>query len=184
VAEEESMGRYTSVALAMVGPLWWAMSSMTLGAEPVKVAVMDQQLVIERSKAGKRALEDLKAYQATRQKIINSDDQELKELEQTIQDAKLSEAAKQEKQNQFQGKLEAYQRRLADFNREIQQKQREMVGEYTKKVQEAAQVVAQREGYIAVIDRGNEALIRIVIYYQRGLDVTDQVVKEFDKLNK
>jgi outer membrane protein len=178
------MERHTSIALAMVGPLWWVMSSMTLGAEPVKVAVMDQQLVIERSKAGKRALEDLKAYQATRQKIINSDDQEMKELEQTVQDAKLSEAAKQEKQIQFQAKLEAYQRRLADFNREIQQKQREMVGEYTKKVQEAAQVVAQREGYIAVIDRGNEALIRIVIYYQRGLDVTDQVVKEFDKLNK
>jgi outer membrane protein len=160
------------------------MSSMTLGAEPVKVGVMDQQLVIERSKAGKRALEDLKAYQATRQKIISSDDQELKDLEQTVQDAKLSEAAKQEKQTQFQAKLEAYQRRLADFNREIQQKQREMVAEYTKKVQEAAQVVAQREGYIAVIDRGNEALIRIVIYYQRGLDVTDQVVKEFDKVNK
>jgi outer membrane protein len=178
------MGRHTCIVLAMVGPLWWAMSSMTLGAEPVKVAVMDQQLVIERSKAGKRALEDLKAYQATRQKIISSDDQELKELEQTVQDAKLSEAAKQEKQSQFQAKLEAYQRRLADFNREIQQKQREMVTEYTKKVQEAAQVVAQREGYVAVIDRGNEALIRIVIYYQRGLDVTDQVVKEFDKLNK
>jgi len=178
------MGRHTCIVLAMVGPLLWAMSSMTLGAEPVKVAVMDQQLVIERSKAGKRALEDLKAYQATRQKIISSDDQELKELEQTVQDAKLSEAAKQEKQSQFQAKLEAYQRRLADFNREIQQKQREMVTEYTKKVQEAAQVVAQREGYVAVIDRGNEALIRIVIYYQRGLDVTDQVVKEFDKLNK
>ena len=178
------MGRHTFIVLAMVGPLLWAMSSMTLGAEPVKVAVMDQQLVIERSKAGKRALEDLKAYQATRQKIISSDDQELKELEQTVQDAKLSEAAKQEKQTQFQAKLEAYQRRLADFNREIQQKQREMVAEYTKKVQEAAQVVAQREGYIAVIDRGNEALIRIVIYYQRGLDVTDQVVKEFDKVNK
>jgi outer membrane protein len=177
------MTKHILVCLATLGPLA-LMSSIALGADPVKVGVMDQQLVIERSKAGKRALEDLKAYQATRQKIINSDDQELKELEQTIQDAKLSEAAKQEKQNQFQGKLEAYQRRLADFNREIQQKQREMVGEYTKKVQEAAQVVAQREGYIAVIDRGNEALIRIVIYYQRGLDVTDQVVKEFDKLNK
>jgi len=145
---------------------------------------MDQQMVMERTKGGKLAMEDVKGYSMTRQKIINADDQELKELEQTIQDAKLSEAAKQEKQNQFQEKLEAYQRRLADFNREIQQKQREMVGEYTKKVQEAAQVVAQREGYIAVIDRGNEALIRIVIYYQRGLDVTDQVVKEFDKLNK
>ena len=45
---------------------------MTLAAEPVKVGVMDQQLVIERSKAGKRALEDLKAYSATRQKIISA----------------------------------------------------------------------------------------------------------------
>src|SRR6476661_10589416 len=154
------MGRHTSIALAMVGPLWWAMSSMTLGAEPVKVGVMDQQLVIEKSKAGKRALEELKAYSATRQKIINADDQELKELEQTIQDGKLSETAKQDKQNQFQAKLEAYQRRLADFNREIQQKQREMVAEYVKKVQDAAQVVAQKEGYIAVIDKGNEGVIK------------------------
>ena len=157
---------------------------MALAAEPVKVAVINQQLVIERSKAGKRALEDLKAYSATRQKIINSDDQELKELEQTIQEGKLSESAKQEKQNQFQAKLEAYQRRLADFNREIQQKQREVVAEYTKKVQDAAQAVAQKEGYVAVIDRGNEAMIRIVIYHNPALDVTDQVVKEFDKQNK
>jgi outer membrane protein len=145
---------------------------------------MDQQQVIERSKAGKRALEELKVYQATRQKIINADDQELKELEQSIQEGKLSETAKQEKQNQFQAKLEAYQRRLADFNREVQQKQRETVLEYTKKVQDAAQVVAQREGYVAIIDRGNEAMIRIVIYYQPNLDVTDQVAKEFDKQNK
>ena len=178
------MGRHTSIMLTMVGLLFWAIASLALGAEPVKVAVMDQQLVIERSKAGKRALEDMKAYQATRQKIINADDQELKELEQSIQDGKLSETAKQEKQNQFQAKLEAYQRRLADFNREIQQKQRELVAEYSKKVQEAAEVVAQREGYVAVIDRGNEAMLRIVIYHKPGLDVTDQVVKEFDKQNK
>ena len=178
------MGRHTFVCLATFGPLCLALSSMVLAAEPVKVAVINQQLVIERSKAGKRALEDLKAYSATRQKIINSDDQELKELEQTIQEGKLSESAKQEKQNQFQAKLEAYQRRLADFNREIQQKQREVVAEYTKKVQDAAQAVAQKEGYVAVIDRGNEAMIRIVIYHNPALDVTDQVVKEFDKQNK
>jgi outer membrane protein len=178
------MGRDTFVCLAALTSLCWALSSTALGAEPVKVAVINQQLVIERSKAGKRALEELKAYSATRQKIINSDDQELKELEQTIQEGKLSESAKQEKQNQFQSKLEAYQRRLADFNREIQQKQRELVAEYTKKVQDAAQAVAQKEGYVAVIDRGNEAMIRIVIYHNPALDVTDQVVKEFDKQNK
>jgi outer membrane protein len=176
------MKRHIGMCLAMLMP--GLLATITLAADAVKVAVMDQQLVIERSKAGKRALEDLKAYQATRQKIINADDQELKELEQSIQDGKLSEAAKQEKQNQFQAKLEAYQRRLADFNREVQQKQRETVLEYTKKVQDAAQVVAQRDGYTAIIDRGNEAMVRIVIYYQPSLDITDQVAKEFDKQNK
>ncbi len=178
------MSRETTMCALSMATFWWAISSMGLAAEPVKVGVMDQQLVMEKSKAGKRALEELKTYSATRQKIISADDQELKELEQAIQDGKLSETAKQEKQNQFQSKLEAYQRRLADFNREIQQKQREMVSEYMKKVQDAAQVVAQREGYIAVIDRGNEGVLKIVIYHQPGLDVTEQVVKEFDKQNK
>lgn len=169
--------------LGVIG--WWLIvASQAVAAETLKVAIIDQQVVIEKSKAGKRALEELKSYAATRQKIINADDQELKELEQSIQDSKLSDAAKQEKQGQFQAKLEAYQRRLADFNREIQQKQREMVAEYSKKVREAAQAVSQREGYTAVIDRGNDAMIRIVIYYQPGLDITEQVVKEFDRQYK
>jgi outer membrane protein len=164
--------------------LWLAMVSPVLSDDAFKVAVMNQQMVIEQSKAGKRALEELKAYSMTRQKIINADDQELKELQQTIQDEKLTESAKQEKQGQFQAKLDAYQRRLADFNREIQQKQREMVAEYSRKVQAAAQAVGEKNGYVAVIDKGVEAVMKIVLYHQPALDVTDQVVKEFDRQNK
>jgi outer membrane protein len=164
--------------------LWLAMVSPVLSDEIIKVAVMNQQAVVEQSKAGKRALEELKAYSMTRQKIINADDQELKELQQAIQDGKLPDSAKQEKQGQFQAKLEAYQRRLADFNREIQQKQREMVAEYMKKVQVAAQVVGEKNGYVAIIDKGNDTTMKIVLYYQPALDLTDQVVKEFDRQNK
>ncbi len=173
----------TACLISAVG-LWLAMVSPGLSAETFKVGVMDQQAVIEQSKAGKRALEELKAYSTTRQKIINADDQELKELEQTIQEGKLTDSAKQEKQGQFQAKLEAYQRRLADFNREIQQKQREMTVDYSKKVNAAAQVVAEKNGFVAIIDKGNEAMIKIVLYHQPALDVTDQVVKEFDRQNK
>ena len=169
--------------LSAIG-LWLAMVSPALSDETFKVAVMNQQLVVEQSKAGKRALEELKAYSMTRQKIINADDQELKELQQAIQDGKLTDSAKQEKQGQFQAKLDAYQRRLADFNREIQQKQREMVAEYMKKVQAAAQAVGERNGYVAIIDKGNEAAMKIVLYHQPLLDLTDQVVKEFDRQNK
>ena len=174
--------RVTSLISAVA--LWLAMVSPVLSDEILKVAVMNQQAVVEQSKAGKRALEELKAYSMTRQKIINADDQELKELQLAIQDVKLTDSAKQEKQGQFQAKLEAYQRRLADFNREIQQKQREMVAEYMKKVQAAAQVVGEKNGYTAIIDKGNDTTMKIVLYYQPALDVTDQMVKEFDRQNK
>ena len=167
-----------------VGACSLVLLSTAFAANPIRVAVMDQQLVIEKSKAGKRALEELKAYSATRQKIISADDQELKELDEAVRDSKLSESARQEKQEQFQTKMEAYQRRLADFNREIRQKQMETVAEYSKKVREAAEAVAQKEGYVAVIDKGNDAVIKIVIYHQPALDVTAKVVKEFDRQNK
>jgi outer membrane protein len=171
-------------SLIGVVALWLAMVSPVLSDDTFKVAVMNQQVVVEQSKAGKRALEELKAYSMTRQKIINADDQELKELQQATQDEKLTDSAKQEKQGQFQAKLEAYQRRLADFNREIQQKQREMVAEYSKKVQAAAQVVGEKNGYVAIIDKGTEVAMKIVLYHQPTLDLTDQVVKEFDRQNK
>ena len=178
------MKRTGVISLIGAVALWLVMLSPAMSDETFKVAVMNQQLVIEQSKAGKRALEELKAYSMTRQKIINADDQELKELQQAIQDGKLSDSAKQEKQGQFQVKLDAYQRRMADFNREIQQKQREMVAEYSKKVQAAAQAVGEKNGVVAVIDKGSEAAIKIVLYHQPALDVTDQVVKEFDRQNK
>jgi outer membrane protein len=151
----------------------------------MKIGIMDQQAVMERSKAGRLALEDVKSYSATREKIINAEEQEMKDLEQLLQDpnSKLSEAAKLEKQDQLRNKVEAYQRRVQDFNREIQQKQRDMVAEYSKKIADAAQAVAQKEGYTAILDKGNEALLRIVIYYQPGLDVTELVLKEFDRQN-
>ena len=153
-------------------------------ADRMKVAMMDQQQVIERSVAGKRALEDLKSYSTTRQKIIDSDDQELKELEKGVQDVNLSEEVRKEKQEHFRTKLDAYQRRIQDFNREVQEKQRAMVAEYAQKIQAAASAVAQKEGYIAVIDRGSEATVKIVLYSHPSVDLTEQIIKEFDRQNK
>lgn len=175
--------RRVGIVMAVGGALLACWAAAVNASDAIKIAVMDQQAVIERSKVGKAALEEVKTYQATRQKIITADEQELKELEQAIQDpnSKLSEAAKQEKQEQFRSKVEAYQRRLQDFNREIQQKQREMAAEYSKKIADAAQAVAQREGFVAVLDKGNESMFRIVLYHQPALDVTDLVVKEFDR---
>ena len=174
--------RMMVAAVALSSALW--VEPLHAG-EVIRVGVMDQQMVMERTKGGKLAMEDVKGYSMTRQKIINADEQELKDLDQSLQDpnVKLTDQARQEKEEQLRSKMEAYQRRLQEFNREVQQKQREMVAEYAQKIATAAKVVAQKEGYTAILDKGNEALIRIVLYYQPALDVTDSVIKEFDRQN-
>ncbi|MBL8074888.1 MAG: OmpH family outer membrane protein [Nitrospira sp.] len=178
------MNRINMIVLAV---LWcttpWA--TPLYAGDSARVGVMDQQLVFERSKAGKAALEDMAGYAQTRQKIITSDEQELKELQQSLEDpnTKLTDAVRQEKEEQLRGKVEAYQHRVQDFNREVQQKRGEMVAEYSRKIAAAAQAVAQKEGYAAILDKGTDSMLRIVLYHQATLDVTELIIKEFDRQN-
>ena len=153
--------------------------------EVVKVGVMDKQAVFERTKAGKLALEEFNSYSTTRRKILQADDQELSELRQALQEqaGKLSEAARDEKQGQFNSKFEAFQRRAQEFSREVQQKETEMGMEFDRKIAAAAQVVAQKESYVAILDKGSKAPVPVILYHQPSLDVTDLIVKEFDQQN-
>jgi outer membrane protein len=154
-------------------------------AESYKVGVVDQQAVLERSKAGKRALDALKEFSAARQRIVAADDGELKKLEADLkQDSGLTDAQRRERQEQFRVKFENYQRRLQDFNREIQAKQKERAEEYQKKIDQAAAAVGAKGGLAIIFDKGSDTSIKIVIYAQDSIDITDQVLQEFDRQNK
>ncbi|MGH7209251.1 MAG: OmpH family outer membrane protein [Nitrospiraceae bacterium] len=177
------MKRGTWFAMAGAVLLTLSLEGPCLSAESFKVAVIDQQAVLAKSKSGKRALEAIKEFSASRQRIVSADDEELKKLEKELkaQEAGLSEAARRGKQELFRTKLESYQRRLQDFNREIQAKQKELVEEYQKQIGKAAAAVAEKAGYSMVLDKGSDASLRIVLYTHKAIDLTDQVVKEFDR---
>jgi len=170
----------------IAGLLMLAQTELASTAESSKVGVIQQRLVLEKTKAGKRALEALKDFQASRQRIIDADDQELKKLENELkaQESTLSESQKREKQEQFRAKFENYQKRLQDFNREIQQKQKELTDDFQKKIDDTVEAVAERGGFAAVIDQGGAATIQIVLYAHPSVNLTEQVVKEFDRRNK
>ena len=152
-------------------------------AQAFKVCVVDEQAVLEKTKSGKRALDTLKEFAVSRQRIISADDEDLKRFEKDLREQgdELGEEAKREKQQMFQARLESYQRRYEEFNREIQMKQKEIGQEYQKKIAGITSGVAEKTGCSAVLDKGNEATLRIVIYYHQGIDLTNAVIDEFDR---
>lgn len=170
-----------SILLIMAGQ-----ANTGLAAETFKVGVINQRAVMERTKAGQRALQELKEFTANQQRILAAEDEDMKQLERELkeQEAKLSEAAKRAKQEQFRAKLEQYQRQLQELNRDIQLKQQEMADRFLRKIDEATSAVAKKAGYGAVLDIGNESTLRIVLYHHQAIDLTDRVVKEFDRRNR
>ncbi len=154
-------------------------------AEAFKMGIIDPQVVLERSKAGKKALDGLKEYVATRQKLLSRDEEELRTTEKTMKEqlAKLDETEKKEKEAKFRAKIQDYQKRAQEFNQELQGKQKELIDEYMKKIATATQAVAQKGGFALVLDRGSEQTVKIVIYNKDTIDLTEQVIKEFDRIN-
>jgi len=154
-------------------------------AEAFKMGVIDPQSVLEKSKAGRRALDGLKEYVSTRQKLLSRDEEDLRNTEKTLKEsaAKLSEAEKKEKEAQFRSKIQDYQKRAQEFNQELQGKQKQLVEEYMKKIAAATQTVAEKSGFALVVDKGSEQTVKIVIYNKDTIDITEQVIKEFDRVN-
>ncbi len=57
------------------------------------------------------------------------------------------------------------------------------VDEYMKKISTATKAVAEKSGFSLVVDKGSEQTVKIVIYNKDTIDLTDQVIKEFDRTN-
>ncbi len=151
-----------------------------------RVGVIDPQAVIEKSKAGSRALATLKEHAQARESLLKNDQKELEKLQNDLK-AKQSSLSKEElkvKQEQFGRKLQSFQKRGQEFQVELNQKQKELVQEYMKKIQTATSIVAKRHGFDVVIDKGSETTLKIVLYSRDGLDLTREVTKEFDRRYK
>jgi outer membrane protein len=175
-----------AIAALIIFGLAAAFTGTGWAAEAFKMGVVDPQAVLEKSKAGRRALDGLKEHAASRQKLLAKDEEELKGLENQLkaQESSITESQKREKQAQFRTKIQDYQKRLQDFNQELAVKQKELVDEYMKKIQVATKAVAEKNGVALVVDKGSDATIKIVIYNKETIDLTEQVIKEFDKQNK
>jgi outer membrane protein len=177
--------RRTTLALAATAILVLTALPAAQAADAFKMGVVDPQAVLEKSKAGKKALDGFKEYVATRQKLLAGDEEDLRNQEKTLKDqmGKLSDTEKKEKETQFRAKVQDFQKRAQEFNQELQGKQKELLDDYMKRISSATKTVAEKGGFALVVDKGSEQVVKIVIYNKDTIDLTDQVIKEFDRVN-
>ncbi|MBI3610848.1 MAG: OmpH family outer membrane protein [Nitrospirae bacterium] len=150
-------------------------------AESLKIGYVDAQKILDNTRAGKKSKESMEEFVKSRQKIIDLDESEIKQLQDDLarQAAVLSADARREKEDALQRKVIDYQKRAGDMNKEVQVKKKEVLERFNKDLEGIVKKVAERNGYTFIIDKNAEG--GVLLYAKESLDLTDEVVKEFEK---
>ena len=145
-----------------------------------KIGLMDPARVLNDSNAGKKAKDSLTAFSKNRQALIEMEEKELRRMEEDFikQASVLSPAAKTEREQVFRRRMAEYQQKAGELNREVQEKQKDVLEAFRDKVEAVVAKVAKRNGLQVVIDKGKGGP---AIYGDEELDITSQVIEEFNK---
>ena len=155
---------------------------LSAGAEELKIGVINAQKVLEATKQGKKVKQTLSEYVQTRQKLLESEAADLKKLETELatQSTVLDAKAKAEKEQSFQQKVAVYQRRVQELNTEVETKKREVLGGFSKAIEQAVREIAEKEKILLVMEKGGSNAASLVLYSQDSLDLTPRVIKALD----
>jgi outer membrane protein len=145
-----------------------------------KIGVADPSRVLSETNAGKKAKESLGAFSKNRQVLIEMDEKELRRMEEDFgrQASVLSPTAKKEREDQFRRRVAEYQQKAGELNREVQEKQKDVLEGFREKVGLVVGKISKRLGLQVVMDKGKGGP---TLYSDEGLDITGQVIEEFNR---
>ena len=159
-----------------------AVSGCAAGVAKVegKIGVVDAARVLNETTVGKKAKDSLTIFSKNRQALIEMDEKELRRMEEDFgrQASILSPTAKREREEQFRRRVTEYQQKANDMNREVQEKQKDVLEGFREKVGLMVGNVSKRLGVQVVIDKGKGGS---TLYNDDGLDITGQVIDEFNR---
>ena len=178
---EYKMNLSKKVLYAVITGLFLAMYTvLPVRAEDARIGFIDAQKVLDESLRGKQVKDQLNEYVQSRQKIVDIEETELKNLqeEMTKQGAVLSPSAKQEKEELFQRKFMEYQKKVSELQKEIQQRRTDKLEEFNVELEKIAKILGEKEGYSMILTNLD---VNIIIYAKPSLNLTDTVIQELDK---
>lgn len=144
------------------------------------IGVVNFQQVLQQTQVGKDVTETLNNFMKDRQALVELEQRELRRLENEIlaQGSVLSQAARQQREEQFRRRMAQYQQKVTDLNREVQEKQKELLDRFRKRVERIVGEIAQHHGLVIVVEYGEGTS---TLYHQAQSDITDEVIRELDK---
>ncbi|RMF90736.1 MAG: OmpH family outer membrane protein [Nitrospinota bacterium] len=157
-----------------------------------KIGVIDLQRALNESIAGQKAAAELKRFRDQLAQQIEQRRQEKEKKEQMLQKLQqelrtqglvLSEAARQKKEETYRREVRKLRRFIEDSNRfiedanqELREKEAQLRNEILQELSKVIAKIGQERQFVLIIEKNDS----VVLYSDRTIDLTDEVIRRYD----
>lgn len=148
----------------------------------VKMGVVDLMKALNESDAGKKAKAELESVIKSKQAVINEKGKAIEKLKADLdkQSSVLSPDAKKSKEDDLDRMMRDYQRMVSDSQSDVKKRESELTDGILKGLRSVIQKIGQEQGYTMIIEDAEG----IVLYSKKNLDLTDEVIKQYNASHK
>ena len=149
-------------------------------ADATKIGVVSFEKIIKESSAGKVMQKDLKAKLDELQAKLQAEEQRVKDMSAALEREALvlSAEKKLERQRELRDKADDLKKMNADYTQEMKILQNKRINQIQKDVFDIANKLGKTRGYTLIIEKK----VAGVIYVADKLDITDEVIKEYNSI--
>jgi outer membrane protein len=147
----------------------------------LKIAYVNMERVLNEVEEGKSAKSKLKRDFSGKQKKLDQLQKGLKRKKETFdkQQGMMNQKVRMQKQEELQKEFMRLQQTYMQLQQELMGREAELTQGIAKKIRSIVDKIGDREGYTMVLDIGET-----VLYYKRHQDITDEVVRDYNKLHR
>lgn len=148
-------------------------------AEETKIGFIDMQKAIQNVAAGKKAKKELEDEYNKKKKELEKKEADLKKLVADFEKRSMAmnEDARMKKQREIQMEVQKHQETAAKAQMEIQKRERDLTQPIVTKLRTLLEDIAKKENFTVILERAENS----VMYAKKEIDLTDRIIKEYDK---
>lgn len=156
-------------------------ASSAFGSGQIKIGYIDLQKSLNESDQGKEAKAAFNKRVEELQKALDEKQSELKKLQEELEKkVPLTPDVRGEKEKAYQQKIKDAQRFAKDSQEELQQKDAELTKKIIKDLKDVIKKMGTDEEYTIILEKGDA----FVLFAAEGVDITDKVIKAYNKTKK
>jgi len=158
------------------------LGGVNYAAAEVKVGYIDLQKVLNESSSGKVAKEKIAKKVKEYEVQIGAQQKELQAAKEELekQALLLSDEARSQKERDYQQKLKELQRFTKDIREELRMKDNDFTRKILDEIVKIVGKIGEEKGYTVIFEKNESSLI----YASEQIDLTDQVIKNYNQSKK